>query len=569
MFKNLLIPIIVVSGIFLSFSISANVFASSTGAENLPDFKVKTTQLAKVPNNTKIIPDSIRFSYDMRHVSFISYQTNTEQTVMLDNIASNRYYAVSGGYPLFSEAKDRHAFIAYKGAKGKEAVVVIDGKEGPVFDNVDNLIFSADNSQFAYRALKNQKQCIVLNGIAGPFYDGIPIKNNMVFSPDSKQFAYVGMTGKACFLVLNGVPSDQKFNFIDDITFSYDSKHVAYKARIEKKNYDEKWCLVRDGNREERVYDKIFDLVFSLDSKHLAYAAIIGKEMVVIADGKELVRADVCGIPQYSIDSKILSYGYQKQKSWYLVHDNQTGPKFDVLFKYYSTLDSKSYAYIGKKGDKVYCMLNGEQSPGYDKGITGFKFSLDSKRHAYSAASGEESMVVIDGKPGKTYRSVGEPYFSPDSRHCVHKAINKEDDMWVGVLNRKEFPARYAAIQEFFFSPNSKHVAYQGLVSLDKVVMVVDGVEQCADKTYKILGDPYFSPDDDHIAFVARAAEEKWNIIINGYTLPQSYGGFLKGTPLIFDSPNHLHTVGLNAGGTGFVLIDIDIPESVKLKSEI
>jgi hypothetical protein len=104
---------------------------------------------------------------------------------------------------------------------------------------------------------------------------------------------------------------------------------------------------------------------------------------------------------------------------------------------------------------------------------------------------------------------------------------------------------------------------------MDRSLMVVDGVEECADKNFKILGDPTFSPDGNYLVYHARAAEEKWYLIINGHLLPETYGGFFKGTPIVFDSPTHFHTIGIRPGGKEFVVIDVDIPETWKLTSRM
>ncbi|MDO9264944.1 MAG: hypothetical protein Q7U02_13330, partial [Desulfosalsimonadaceae bacterium] len=140
-------------------------------------------------------------------------------------------------------------------------------------------------------------------------------------------------------------------------------------------------------------------------------------------------------------------------------------------------------------------------------------------------------------------------------------------EQWITVLDGNESTKKYKGIGKYEFSPDSKHLAFPAFVSISQSVMVVDGIEECADKKYKILGDPSFGPDGNYIVYHARAAEEKWHLIVNGLTLPETYGGFFKGTPTIFDSPTRFHTLGIKSGGTEFVIIEVDIPETLKLKS--
>ena len=100
--------------------------------------------------------------------------------------------------------------------------------------------------------------------------------------------------------------------------------------------------------------------------------------------------------------------------------------------------------------------------------------------------------------------------------------------------------------------------------------MVVDGKEQCHQNDYKIIGKPYFSPDSSHIAyFIKGKGKNSWHLVVDGHILPGDYGGFMKATPIIYDSPNHFHTIAMREPGPEFLLIEVEIPENVELETEI
>ena len=459
----------------------------------------------------------------------------------------------------------KYAYIAYKNKK--ECVVVVNEEKIEPLENADNFIFSISGGRYAFRAQKNNQQFVVVDGISGPPYNGIPIKDNFRFSPDGKRLFYVAFKNNSCVAVIEGQEEPNAFNLIEEVKFSLDSKQYAYKARTEKKGIgDGKWCVVWNG-KPGNVYDQIFDLFFSFDSKHLAYTVIKDRKMVIVLDENELEPHDRVGLPVFSVDSKSFAYGYADKDKWYIrINDKKFG-SFDQVSKFYFSLDSQKSAFIAREDNEWFCVVDGEKGPGFTKFVETFKFSPDSSRYVYAGISENKSRIITDGTPGIRYQSVGEPYFSPDSRHLVYRAFIYEKQHWITVLDGREFSKGYYGIGKYEFSPDSKHLAFLSTDSADQSLMVVDGVEQCADHNFKILGKPTFSPDGDYVVYHARVGVERWQLVVNGHVLPETYGGFYRGTPIIFDSPTHFHTQAIKSGGKEFVVIDVEIPETLKLKS--
>jgi Tol biopolymer transport system component len=527
---------------------------------------VHDTNLARLPEGYKIIPDSIRMSNDLKNLAFAAYTDSTHNIIQINNKTSSVYYAVKPGFPMWSPDNQKFAYIAFKNKE--EAIVVVDGISVANVENADNFIFSPSGTRYACRAQKNNRQFVIVDGNAGAPYDGIPVKDNFTFSPDSKRFIYVALKNKTCVAVVDG-REEPAFNFILSVRFSPDSSHYAYKARTEKNAKGmEKWCVVKDGVAGF-IYDKVFDIVFSNDSKRLAYAAIKGRKMVMVVDDQESDPHDVTGLPIFSPDSKSFVSAYMDKDRWRVLINGEKSAAFDKIYKFYFSPDSKRTAFFAQKGDEWFCIVDGVKGPGFAKMVETFKFSPDSSRYVYAAVDEDFSKIIVDGKPGQSYISVGEPYFSPDSRHAVYRAMRPNEQQWITVLDGKESEKKYNGIGKYLFSDDSRHLAVPAIVTMDRSLMIVDGVEECANSNFKILGDPFFSPDGNYIVYHARAAEEKWHLIVNGHVLPETYGGFIKGTPIVFDSPNHFHTMGIRPGGTEFVVIDVDIPESYKLTSQI
>ena len=85
---------------------------------------------------------------------------------------------------------------AYATQNGKKWVVVLDGKPGPPFPDiqVSSLVFSANGMRFAYVADKGNKEVAVIDGQVGSDFDLIV---GPAFSADSAHVAYTALTHKS------------------------------------------------------------------------------------------------------------------------------------------------------------------------------------------------------------------------------------------------------------------------------------------------------------------------------------------------------------------------------------
>lgn len=545
--------------IFISFFTTGIAMESKNKTPTMPIIK-ETSLCPPLPEGYQIIPDSLKFSPDLRVVAYAAYAENTQNIVVINDQISSVYYAIYPGTPVFSPDKNRCAYIAYKNKN--QAVVVVDGKSSEILEIADNFIFSPDGTRYAFRAQKNNKQFVIIDGVAEPAYDGILIKNNFLFSPDSKRFFYVAFKNNACVAVVDGKEDTFTSNRIENAIFSPDSVHYAYKARIEKTSAQEKWCVVKDG-KSGPVFNKIFDIVLSPDSKNLAYAAVKDRKMVMVVDEKEIAEADIMGYPVFSFDSKTFAYAMAKKNKWVIIIDDKKSPSFDQVYKFQFSQDAQHSSYIAKDDDNWFCVVDGNKGPEFKSTIDAFKFSLDSRRYAYAGINKNEAQIVTEKGPSThNYTSVGEAYFSSDSRHLVFRARHQTAGKWITVLDGQERFSTHQAIGKYEFSSNSKHFAVPVFQNLNQSLMLVDGELQCKNHQFKILGNPYFSPNGDHVVYHGMNKENQFHLIINGEVFPNIYGGFIKSTPIIFDDKNKFHTLALREPGPEFILIEVEIPEA-------
>jgi rRNA maturation protein Nop10 len=325
-----------------------------------------------------------------------------------------------------SDALQRHA---YGIRRGKTSLMIVDGKEGPGFEEVGGPAFSPDAQRMAYAAKRGKEWRIVADGAEGPGFQEIGAP---AFSPDGLRLVYAGKSEKHWAMV-EGPASGPKFMEISPPYFSADGKHLAYWARRQAKK----------GMVESEVY--------------------VVSELIV-ADGKEGPEFDAAGPPVFSPDGRHLAYWAKgKKKEHVLIVDGQ--PKFEfkeLLAGPEFSPDGQHIAYI-------------------DWSNGGFVGILDGKGVAESKAPGYHTL-----SPGKYFAE--QITFSPDSRRLAYVVVSGGENYWEGATKRAKRRVVVDGHEDnlydayginLTFSSDSRHVAYvvHGGIKKDKSAVVVDGRE--------------------------------------------------------------------------------------------
>lgn len=305
---------------------------------------------------------------------------------------------------------------------------------------------SPDGSRIAWNAKRGGKWLMVVNGLEGPEFDEIGLP---VFSPDGKSLAYTAKRKNKWF-VLNEGQEGPEFDMIDDPVFSLDSKHLVYIARkwkwISSSMIVAKPRLVVDGKEGPEFYS-ILPPTFSPDGNHLAYVAERDNNMwVLIVDEQEGTEFEGrLGSPAFSPDGRHLAYAVNRAKNkWVLMVDGQEGPEFEaILTAPVFSHDSQHIAYAAWDKKTSFIMLDKEklyETPA-GKGwnfVETLIFSPDNQHLAYVVGHGgvgymmaskegrehrARSRVVVDGQEGKEYNvvAVDNLQFSLDSQRLAYE----------------------------------------------------------------------------------------------------------------------------------------------------
>lgn len=218
-------------------------------------------------------------------------------------------------------------------------------------------------------------------------------------------------------------------------------------------------------------------------------------------------------------------------------------------------------AYGARQPEGWAMVLDGKPGKAF-KSIGGPVLSPDGQRLAYAAQLPRGWCVVADGVEGKTYEKVGPPVLSSDGKRLAYatRAAGKEMivvdgvegkayesvDTVPGLLAAIAFPNMVAAFPTF--SPDGR-LAYLAKQA-GKWHVVVEGQES---ETFESVGDVYFSPDAKRVAFPAKKGLT-WSWIVDG----QAVGSFqdeITKKPVF--SPDSKHFVFVaKSGGKESVFLD-------------
>ena len=171
---------------------------------------------------------------------------------------------------------------AYAAAVGKQVCMVVDGKQGELYDGLryPGTIFSPTGKRTAFAVRKGDNSGVCLDGKVAKWYKNINYRS-MTFGQKDRQFAFIAHPEAGAKVVLNG-DEGPSYEAILRLEFNADGSRFAYIAR----NGNIYW-LVIDG-KKLGPYDSIVDRTFTFSPSGKQYACVIVNKgrYYVLSDGK-------------------------------------------------------------------------------------------------------------------------------------------------------------------------------------------------------------------------------------------------------------------------------------------
>jgi len=494
--------------VFFSFALNgfpgASVLFAADSEGSRPDYNETAALMAEIPEDIGIVSDSIRPRPDKGKIAYVYENPNQNRfKVCMNDVCGPDVERVAKDSPVVSP--DGNHWAALVQADGK-ARVMLNGSMSKAYDMVYGLGFSPDSMALSYIARADDTFSVYVNQDRQQAFAMIDFRQGLVYSDDSSRLAYVASKdGASWHVVHNGAPEEEAFDQIKHVSFSPDSKQMAYAA---KRNG--KWHLVKEGEKGDVGYQDIMHIQFGPDSRQLAFAARGDEGAFVVLDGEKSRLFDYLpGAPLFSPGGDRLAYIAAEER----------------------------------RGDlRMRMVVDDSAGPAYDQ-IGAYVFSPDGKQFAYMAQKGEKGMIVHDGDEQKAYDSVGIPYFCPQSRRLAYKAF--QDEKWFMVMDGEKGPV-FDSVDNPVFPAKGERMAY--LAQIGGRFMVVEDGDIVGNHEAAML--LTFSPDGKHLAYGAAEDGESF-LAVEGVKGEKRFLSFLRGAPLVFTENDAVQGIALQEKAEG------------------
>jgi len=372
--------------------------------------------------------------------------------------------------------------VAYIAQKDDRSYVVHNGKAGRSYQAIlDHLAISPDGKHVAYSVNEKGSRRIVVDSKDGSLFEDVWLPT---FSPDSEHIAYLAQkNGKSYVVVDDRISSDGCDSYSDNPVFSADSTKVVYAiltqnggAKLVITDLQLKVLNMRDvlrqpivmnsavtriaavstQNGKQRVidfslddpglvregalYDSIEYASFGQDGVSLAFAAEKAGKLFVVLKGREeaLPDGELRESPVIRPDNKSVGV-ILATKDGFFLHEAFTGErvkrkKYQEAARLIYSADGRQHAYIARQKKRVFMVANGREEPSVDMIVTPM-FSADGKRLVYRARKNEKRFVAVADLNGRVrqypaYDMVFPVLLTPDGKSIAYGVKDGRKLVW-------------------------------------------------------------------------------------------------------------------------------------------
>lgn len=392
------------------------------------------------------------------------------------------------------------------------------------------VVMSADGNHLAIPTAKGSRQVVLIDGVEGPTFDEAgatmtagPIPLTVQFSPTGGHSAYVGKKSNTYTAVIDGKAAET----------------VTTTKGLAGVNLS---------------FSPPWQYRFNQDGSHLAYVVVNpDKTISVLLDGAKGKGYKIIDFQQMIVRGKLVAYVVQEAEGKLrLVVGDKESPDYLQIMSLTATDDGAHYAFIGQRGRSFFVVKDGTEGPEYTV-VTDLEMAPDG-RIAYQAGkpasarpagfAGEPRWLVVDGQEvgysaaqfnrldggagGQAGKYVA---FSNDGKRFAWVKRLPAAGSSVVMLGDKQIGEEYANVAHLQFSPDGKRLGFIGQARAGGNFPVIDGQELVAMGNVTQFD---FSADGSHYAILCTAGTGAL-VLVDGKVDPQYRG--VDGKSLVF-SPN-------------------------------
>lgn len=491
-------------------------------------------------------------SADLRHVALRMRRGDAEH-VWFDGDLGRAYPRVRS----LTLTRDERQ-VAYLARRDKQQAVVIGTREGAWYDRIAYLSkwqspdapeardrgipYVLDGAHYAYVARKGRDTLVIIDGKPGPAFDSIGGRwatedrySGVQISPDGQHVGYVGYRGRKACLMVDGVQQAGWYEGavlqLDDNREDDDEPFVPAKARYAAMvQVGGVWSLVVNGEEHAgRTRNRPTLYTVPADGG-IAYAHTTtedqGTRFVFRGQAHGPYRA-IDGGPFFSPDGRHFALvtgevppGMPNVRQCRLVVDGVPGPIYDRIYLAEASADGKHWAYYARRDGKTYFVVDGQERPARGGTPNVITFSPDGNRVAYVAwyhKPRDRGSVVIDDVEGPIINAeIKWLSFTPDGLHVVYVAT--EEGEHKEILRKRVYldhvaGPTFAQVHDPVLAPRGARSAYIGEWTDGTRTVVLDGVPGAP---YAEVAGLRFSDDGARALYIATRAAGGQCVVLNG-----------------------------------------------------
>ncbi|MCC6660376.1 MAG: hypothetical protein IT437_05775 [Phycisphaerales bacterium] len=378
-------------------------------------------------------------------------------------------------------------------ARADGGVVIVDGVEGPAFDELLSAAFvdvSLPPEINDISVLDEARRILNLHR-----------EDTVVFSADGSRYAYACRIGGDAVIVVDGKEFHREPlgpGGLCHLRFSPGGKHVYFVRKPDRG--DQGFRLVMDGTPLGASYLQPLP-VFSPGDGHYAYVATdLGDpdRHTLIVDGNPAAYSGVR--PEFASAGALTTVQVDPQtlKQTLLLDGAPVFTALRVSGVYPDPLGQRLAA-VGDMGNQYQQLFIDGTAAGGAALIDAVVWSPDGKHYAALCQSPERTRyVILDGQNGPEFQNITDLAFAPDSSRLVY--VGLMDGQLHAVFNNADVMqgAAMMPLKPFFYGPDCKAAFIQGQ-NLNDLALVM-GDEMLGG--LRAVKGPAFSPDGTRRAFV-------------------------------------------------------------------
>ena len=430
--------------------------------------------------------------------------------------------------------------------KGSRSIVIVDGVEGPKFDQLllcngqpytkgnpptdidasgaGPVLFSPDGEHCAYCGRQGEDLVIMLDAkelARVPFTAMALGYVPLSFTPQGNHLYYMllGQDNSGYRLIVDGKPAPASADPPQPV-FSRDGSRYAYVA-TRREDRGTKF-LVLDGKNAGYFGDSPG---FTADGKHLLTLVSYNQEARLLVDGKTIIRAqEIVAVYVPPAGSLVLTVLRRINPgaagSCFIAADDKEVAGSDcvdvdqVIF----SPDGKRYAALCTGPTSTKWMIidgkKGEEYATFDAQLTAF--TADSSRFVSVANNAGRVFFVVDGVESEGFARAGGVRMSPQGSHLACIGIDDRGNRIILAEGQRIQRDPHMLVNSFVFSGDGSHYAFV-MDGSPYSTLVVDGKDQQGFGFSPGTGQFLFSPDSQHFAFTAKRIKDKlFGIFIDG-----------------------------------------------------